>query len=84
MNPIKPCATIRHDSSLEATFDGEVFRPTGTVKLPANTRVQLLIRAETEQAPVSFLDVAKNLKLEGPSDWSVRVNDYLISDITNH
>jgi hypothetical protein len=43
----------------------------------------LLIRAETEQAPISFLDVAKNLKLEGPSDWSVRVNDYLISGNSN-
>jgi predicted DNA-binding antitoxin AbrB/MazE fold protein len=68
---------------IEATFDGEVFRPTGTVQLPANTRVQLLVRAESEKAPVSFLDVAAGLKLEGPSDWSVRINDYLISDTPN-
>ena len=68
---------------VEATFDGEVFRPTSTVELPANTRVQLLIRFEIEKAPVSFLEVAANLKLEGPSDWSVRINDYLTSDPSN-
>jgi hypothetical protein len=62
---------------LEATFDGEVFRPFGTVKLPANTRVQLLVKTESDQSQISFLDVAEGLQLEGPSDWSVRVNDYL-------
>ena len=57
---------------LEATFDGEVFRPLTAVDLPVNTRVQVMVE---EPTPASFLDVAEGLKLQGPSDWSVRVGD---------
>ena len=59
---------------LEATFDGEVFRPLTAVDLPVNTRVQVIIKKPT---PTSFLDVAEGLKLQGSSDWSVRVDDGL-------
>jgi predicted DNA-binding antitoxin AbrB/MazE fold protein len=62
---------------LEAMFDGEVFRPVGAVKLAANTKVQLVIQTPSEQSGVSFLDVAEQLQLEGPSDWSLRLDDYL-------
>ena len=66
---------------LEADFDGEVFRPLGTVNLPANTRVQLLVNLkEGDMSEVSFLDVAEGLQLIGPSDWSVRVNEYLTAE----
>jgi Protein of unknown function DUF104 len=66
---------------LEATFDGEVFRPVGTVKLAANTKVQLVIQTASDQSSVSFLDVAEQLQLEGPSDWSLRVDDYLNAEL---
>ncbi len=66
---------------LEAMFDGEVFRPVGAVKLAANTKVQLVIQTPSDQSDVSFLDVAEQLQLEGPSDWSVRVDDYLNADL---
>jgi predicted DNA-binding antitoxin AbrB/MazE fold protein len=66
---------------LEATFDGEVFRPLKAVHLPANTRVQVLVNIEESSAVTSFLDVAENLQLEGPSDWSVRVDDYLNAEL---
>ena len=65
--------------TLEATFDGKVFRPTEKVKLQPDTRVQLVVtvKALPEKKPKSFLRVARSLKLEGPSDWSTRVDDYL-------
>ena len=64
---------------LEATFDGEVFRPTEVVELQPNTRVQLIV-TETppiEDKPTSFLRVARSLRLSGPADWSDRLDDYL-------
>jgi predicted DNA-binding antitoxin AbrB/MazE fold protein len=67
---------------VEANFDGEVFRPLGTVNLPANTRVQLLVNLEeADTSAVSFLDVAEGLRLTGPSDWSVRINEYVNAEL---
>ena len=61
--------------TLEATFDGNVFRPDGPVELKPNTRVRITIEpAETsEHKPESFLRVARSLKLQGPPDWSSRL-----------
>ena len=64
---------------LEATFDGEVFRPTEVVELQPNTRVQLIV-TETppiEDKPTSFLRVARSSRLSGPADWSDRLDGYL-------
>ena len=57
---------------LEATFDGEVFRPTEAVELQPNTRVRLIVTAKSsaEDQPTSFLRVARSLRLSGPADWS--------------
>jgi len=65
--------------TLEATFDGEVFRPLQTVELRPDTRVQLivLVRTEAGPEPVSFLDVAESMQLPGPEDWSTRLDEYL-------
>jgi hypothetical protein len=65
--------------TLEATFDGAVFRPTEAVELPPDTRVQLVVtvKATSEEKPKSFLRVARSLKLQGPKDWSSRIDDYL-------
>lgn len=64
---------------LEATFDGAVFHPTETVQLQPDTRVQLVVtvKAAPEEKTKSFLRVARSLKLQGPKDWSSRVDDYL-------
>lgn len=64
---------------LEATFDGEVFRPTEAVELQPNTRVQLVVttKSPAEDKPKSFLRVARSLRLSGPADWSDRLDDYL-------
>lgn len=65
--------------TLEATFDGEVFRPNQAVELQPDTQVQLIVtvKSTTEKNPKSFLRVARSLQLTGPTDWSSRVDDYL-------
>lgn len=65
--------------TLEATFDGVVFRPTEAVELQPDTPVLLVVtvKAVPEKKPKSFLRVARSLKLQGPKDWSSRVDDYL-------
>ena len=65
--------------TLDATFDGSVFRPDGPIQLEPNTRVRLTIEpAPTSvQEPESFLRVARSLNLEGPPDWSSRLDEYL-------
>ena len=68
--------------TLEATFDGQVFRPVETVELQPDTRVQLVVtvRDSPEEKPKSFLRTARSLKLQGPKDWSSRIDDYLYGE----
>lgn len=64
---------------VEATYDGQVFRPTETVELQPNTCVELVvtIKSTTGKSSKSFLRVARSLKLKGPKDWSWRVNEII-------
>ena len=65
--------------SIEAIFDGEVFHPAEEVELEANTRVRLLFEAiliDNPEGP-SFLDLDAQLELDGPEDWSLKIDDYL-------
>lgn len=65
--------------TLEATYDGEVFRPDEPLELEPNTRVQITIETP-QKSPgngVSFLETARSLNLEGPPDWSDRLEEYL-------
>ena len=65
--------------TLGAVFDGSVFRPDEPVGLKPNTRVLITVEpAETvQEQPESFLRVARSLDLEGPPDWSSRLDEYL-------
>jgi predicted DNA-binding antitoxin AbrB/MazE fold protein len=65
--------------TLEAIFDGEVLRPDEPIELEPNTRVRLTIESIdiSEKQPKSFLQTARALNLEGPSDWSERLDEYL-------
>ncbi len=65
-----------------ATFDGEVLRPEGPVTLAPNTRVRLTIETtmEDETKSRSFLQTARALNLDGPSDWSERLEEYLYGE----
>jgi len=64
---------------LEAVFDGSVFRPDEPIALEPNTRVRITVEPATasERKSESFLRVARSLNLEGPPDWSSRLDEYL-------
>ena len=64
---------------IAAVFDGKVFHPAEPITLPANTRVKIIIETlETDEPETnSFLQTARSLNLEGPSDWSVKLDRYL-------
>lgn len=65
--------------TLDATFDGTVFRPDQPIELEPNTRVRITIEptVTSEERSESFLRVARSLNLDGPRDWSSRLDDYL-------
>ena len=64
--------------TLEAVFDGKVFHPDGIIELAPNTRVRLTVETADEagKKKASFLHTARSLNLEGPSDWSARLDDH--------
>jgi hypothetical protein len=62
---------------MTATFDGTVLRPDQPLRLAPNTRVRITVESEDPASEGSFLQTASALKLEGPSDWSSRLDDYL-------
>ena len=70
--------------TLEAVFDGEVLRPDEPLEIDPNTRVRITLEVEGEEEeekpkgePYSSLLLAASLKLQGPSDFSERIEDYL-------
>ncbi len=71
--------------TVDATFDGEVFRPTKAIALQPDTQVQLIVTVKSTDKgnPSSFLRVARSLKLSGPADWSARLDDYLYGEATS-
>ena len=72
--------------TIEALFDGEVFRPDGPPGLEPDTRVRLTI--ETMQPEKgksqSFLRVARSLRLDGPPDWAGNMETYLYGGARQH
>jgi predicted DNA-binding antitoxin AbrB/MazE fold protein len=71
--------------TLEAIFDGKVLCPDGPVDLEPNTRVRITIELaeDGENKGKSFLDTALSIKLDGPSDWSEKFDDYLYNGDTS-
>ncbi len=65
--------------AIPALFDGKSLLLDNPLKLKPNTRV--IVRIETiEEKPKkkrSFLNTARSLNLDGPKDWSERLDDYL-------
>lgn len=68
--------------TIEALYDGSVLRPVEPLTLEPNTRVWIVIETSspTTEIPISFLQVARSLNLDGPSDWSANLEDYLYGD----
>jgi len=68
---------------IEALFDGTVFLPAEPLTLEPDTRVWIVIETTPPVAattPLSFLRTARSLNLEGPSDWSANLENYLYGD----
>jgi hypothetical protein len=65
--------------TIEAIYDGAVFRPIAPVMLKPNTRVRVTVaKAEGAPAPgLSFLDTASAVSLDGPADWAADIEGYL-------
>jgi predicted DNA-binding antitoxin AbrB/MazE fold protein len=65
--------------TIEAVFDGQVLRPQEPLALQPNTRVRITIEESVtaNPNPKSFLQTARSLNLEGPTDWSERIEEYL-------
>jgi predicted DNA-binding antitoxin AbrB/MazE fold protein len=68
--------------TIDATFDGIVFRPEEPISLEPNTRVRITVETTTPstEPPASFLDTASSLNLEGPADWSANLHRYLYGE----
>jgi predicted DNA-binding antitoxin AbrB/MazE fold protein len=67
---------------LEAVYDGEVLRPVQPLDLKPNTRLRITVETNEPETKVkrSFLQTARSLELEGPPDWSARIEEYLYGD----
>lgn len=68
--------------TIETFFDGEVFLPSKPIHLKPNTWVKLIFEAITleEEYPLSFLETALSLNLDGPPDWATNLDNYLYSE----
>lgn len=65
---------------LDATFDGEVFRPDEPIDLQPNTKVKLQLFVEKKKKtgkPYSALHYMASLNLDGPSDFAANLDQYL-------
>lgn len=62
--------------TIEATFDGNVFHPTGEVPIPPNATVKLTVESveANQHRSTSFLKIARELNLRGPADWAASLN----------
>jgi hypothetical protein len=66
-------------TTIEALFDGTALHPAEPLELAPNTCVRITIETlpPPRDTPISFLDVARALDLDGPSDWSTNLDAYL-------
>jgi predicted DNA-binding antitoxin AbrB/MazE fold protein len=72
--------------TIEAIYDGKVFRPAVPLVLEPNSRVRITIETAppAEEGAGSFLHVARSLNLEGPADWAMNLETYLYGEEGQH
>jgi hypothetical protein len=65
--------------TIEAVYDGLVFRPDEPLQLEANTRIRLVVEEmpKNSSKPYGFLDAMLAANLEGPPDFSTNIDHYL-------
>lgn len=66
--------------TVRAVFDGRALWPEEPLELPPDTPVEITVRRAPRKPARSFLKVARSLKLEGPRDWSRRLEEYLYGE----
>lgn len=66
-------------TTIHLIFDGNVFHPEEPVNLKPDTRVRVTLEPDEPAIPKvrSFLDTARSLRLDGPTDWSAHLEEYL-------
>ncbi|MGI8642363.1 MAG: antitoxin family protein [Pyrinomonadaceae bacterium] len=74
---------------LDATYDGEVFRPDEPVDLPSDTKVKVIIEEEPKKLklvempkkgkgePYAFLRYARSVSIDAPPDFASNIDEYL-------
>lgn len=66
---------------LEATYDGEVFRPDEPVDLASNTKVKIVIEENKPKKgngePYAFLKFLESADIDAPPDYSSNLDEYL-------
>ncbi|HYH78187.1 MAG TPA: hypothetical protein VEX86_00270 [Longimicrobium sp.] len=82
--------------TITATYDGRDIHPDEPLPLPRDTRITITVHAEAtdrESEPLSagdveqprtnetFAEAVRRIRIDGPADWSQRVDDYLGRDL---
>ncbi len=74
---------------LDATYDGEVFRPDEPIDLASNTKVKVIIEEEPKKLklvekpkkgkgePYAFLRYARSVSIDAPPDFAPNLDEYL-------
>ncbi len=79
------------EKTISVTFDGEVFHPDEPVDLASNAKATVIFEEKQDRKklsliempkrgkgkPYAFLDFARSANLDGPSDFSRNLDDYL-------
>ena len=70
--------------TLHLTYDGETLRSDEPLDLKAGARIMVTVESiesgDSGAAPYSFFHTALGMNLDGPSDWSTRLDDYLYGE----
>jgi hypothetical protein len=69
---------------INGTYDGRAIHPDEPLPLARNTRITITVHAEEPReegdddvGATTFFAVARSLSIEGPTDWSARIDHYL-------
>jgi hypothetical protein len=66
--------------TIKAVYDGRAIHPDEPLPLPRDARITITVHSEEPEEDVgatTFFDVALSLDVEGPPDWSARIDHYL-------
>jgi len=68
--------------TIDALFDGQVFRPLEPLPLEPNTRMRITIeiKLHDDDEAMPFFATARSLNLDGPTDWSTNLEEYLYGE----